>query len=195
MSRERAIETALEHLSNELRYQSWVPAIIDAEDADDAWRIYYDDRVHIETGKVDDARPGLLPLLVYKGSGEVTTDLSGRLASAWDFQVQGIADHDPDQEEYLNAMRLRDELDPWRHRCDRALVDLIADSDARFRTLTREDSRLRARFAPQAGPGWWWDRMPLDPKTTEEILRDPPVPYRVVWLLDLLEKRRRGRRS
>ena len=190
MSRERAIETALEHLRYELRYESWVAAITDARDVGDAWQIHYDDRVHIETGRIDDARPGLLPLLVYKGSGHVTADLSAFLTDGWDLHVECMEDHHPNQWEYFDALCVRDELYAWRHRCDRELVDLIASIDARFRNLTREDSRLRARFPAQAGPGWWWGRIPADPTASVEVLRDPSAPY-VVWLLDLMEKRRR----
>jgi len=63
---------AIEHLDN----PSWEPAVTEVEDAEDAWRVFYNSRTYVETGTISDAIAGNLPLLVSKETGAVDRDLT-----------------------------------------------------------------------------------------------------------------------
>jgi hypothetical protein len=71
-SQDEAIQIAIGHLRN----PSWDPAVVKVEDAGDAWRVFYNSRLYVETGEVSHALAGNLPLLIEKSSGGVTRDLT-----------------------------------------------------------------------------------------------------------------------
>jgi hypothetical protein len=95
LSRERASELALDYLNRQRPepefHLEWAPSmrskgfgrelperveivVVDTEDALDAWRVFYDSRMHAETGDIRHSLLGNLPLLVDKSSGELTYD-------------------------------------------------------------------------------------------------------------------------
>src|SRR5207245_2906030 len=69
---QRARTIALEQLVN----PTWEPALTKVEDAGDAWRVFYNSRIYVETGNTSHALAGNLPLLVSKETGNVEADLS-----------------------------------------------------------------------------------------------------------------------
>ena len=73
ISAEQAQSLALAWLAN----NEWEPAVVRAEDAGDAWRIFYDNRTYLDTKAVSHALEGNLPVLVDKTNGAVSVD------SAW----------------------------------------------------------------------------------------------------------------
>jgi hypothetical protein len=73
VTREEAQRLALDWLTND----EWEPAVTKVEDAGDAWRIFYNNRVYVETRAVSHALAGNLPVLVDKGTGTIEVD------SAW----------------------------------------------------------------------------------------------------------------
>jgi hypothetical protein len=166
----------------------WV--ITGVRDAGDAWQITYDSRAHLESSDIGDVTPGLGPLLVYKGSGQVTDDESGSLIYGWELHV-GLMDPVPsslDRHAYLFALQTPDEIELCLHHCDRATSDWLAGIDSEFERITREDDRFKDLFPDQAGSGWWWGRVPSDPEVAERILREPhsPVVPRLLAAADLI---------
>ena len=166
----------------------WV--ITGARDAGDAWQITYDSREHLESNDIHDEFPGLGPLLVDKGSGQVTNDVSGSLINTWELYV-GIMDPVPsnlDRHMYLVALQTRDEIESCLHHCDRATRDGLAGIDSEFERITCEDDRFKDLFPDHAGPGWWWGRVPSDPEVAERILREPysPVVPRLLAAAELI---------
>jgi hypothetical protein len=67
---EDARDVALRSLAND----EWEPAVTRVEDAGDAWRVFYNNRVYVETHAVSHALAGNLPLLVDKQNGTVGVD-------------------------------------------------------------------------------------------------------------------------
>jgi hypothetical protein len=61
---------ALAWLAND----QWEPAVTKVEDAGESWRIFYNNRVYVETRAVSHALAGNLPVLVDKGTGAVAVD-------------------------------------------------------------------------------------------------------------------------
>ena len=147
------------------------PAVVEVEDLGDAWRVFWNGREYIASGEIEYAVPGNHPRLVNKVSGEVTTDFSLYLIDAWANYVDSWDQHPPHGDfYYLRGLKFRDELEPCLHRCKQEWRGWVADADAQFAAITGEDHRLRMRFPADAAPGWWWDRMPLDPDAREDIL-------------------------
>lgn len=73
ISAEEAQPLALAWLAND----EWEPAVVRVEDAGDAWRVFYNSRIYLETKAVSHALAGNLPVLVDKANGAVSVD------SAW----------------------------------------------------------------------------------------------------------------
>ena len=73
ISAEEAQPLALAWLAND----EWEPGVVRVEDAGDAWRVFYNNRIYLETKAVNHALAGNLPVLVDKTSGAVSVD------SAW----------------------------------------------------------------------------------------------------------------
>ena len=71
-SKDEATQVAIEHLRN----PSWEPAVVSVEDTGDAWRVFYNSRIYVETGEFSHALAGNLPLLIDKSTGAVTNDLT-----------------------------------------------------------------------------------------------------------------------
>lgn len=106
VSRDSATALALEYLHN----PGWEPAVTDVEDAGDAWRIFYNSRVYVETGESSHALAGNLPLLIDKHSGDITTDLTYMPGTErWWFHERGFGvtvERDADRVYWAHLTRL-----------------------------------------------------------------------------------------
>jgi hypothetical protein len=95
------------------------------------------------------------------------------LIERWRSLVREMEEHTLDQYEYLGALEHRDQIEIWLQITgDQAAMDGVADIDARFENVTCEDGRFADHFAAQAGNGWWWKRVPSDPKAQQYIFDD-----------------------
>jgi len=74
MTAEEAQQMALAWLAND----EWEPAVTKVEDAVDSRRIFYNNRVYVETRAVSHALAGNLPVLVDKRTGAVNVDAAWR---------------------------------------------------------------------------------------------------------------------
>jgi len=101
------------------------------------------------------------------------TDGLGGLIQRWAEWVTELAEHPLDQHEYLGPLEHRDAIAEWLEVHGRAgASDAVGEADADFQALTVEDSRYAVHFAAQAGPGWWWQRMPSDPVALDYLTQD-----------------------
>jgi hypothetical protein len=71
---DEARDVALRSLADD----EWEPAVTKVEDTGDAWRVFYNNRIYVETRAVSHALAGNLPLLVDKQTGTVVVDHSWR---------------------------------------------------------------------------------------------------------------------
>jgi hypothetical protein len=70
MSADEAERLALDWLAND----ECEPAVTNVEDAGQVWRVFYNNRVYVETLAMSHALAGNLPLLVDKQSGAIGVD-------------------------------------------------------------------------------------------------------------------------
>lgn len=70
LSAEEAQSLALAWLAND----EWEPAVVRVEDAGEAWRVFYNNRIYLDTKAVSHALAGNLPVLVEKRTGAVSVD-------------------------------------------------------------------------------------------------------------------------
>ena len=95
------------------------------------------------------------------------------LRDRWATWVQELADHPLDQFEYLGLLSHRDSIATWLEvHGDGQIRDTVDEIDADFERLTEEDYRYYERFSAQAGPGWWWRRVPADPEALSYLTQD-----------------------
>lgn len=74
MGADEARDVALRSLAND----EWEPAITKVEDTGEAWRVFYNNQIYVETLAVSHALAGNLPLLVDKKNGTVVVDEAWR---------------------------------------------------------------------------------------------------------------------
>lgn len=95
------------------------------------------------------------------------------LADRWAAWVRELDDHPLDQFEYLGLLSHRDGIATWLEvHGDSRTRDVVDEIDADFEALTIEDSRYAERFSAQAGPGWWWRRVPADSAALSYLTQD-----------------------
>ena len=95
------------------------------------------------------------------------------LTDRWTAWVQELGEHPLDQFEYLGLLSHRDIIAAWLEvRGDNRTRDTVDEIDADFEGLTVEDSRYAEHFSTEAGPGWWWQRVPADPEALSYLTQD-----------------------
>ena len=98
---------------------------------------------------------------------------AGALTDRWAAWVQELGERPLDQFEYLGLLNHRDIIAAWLEvRGDNRTRDTVDEIDTDFEGLTVEDSRYAEHFPTQAGPGWWWQRVPADHEALSYLTQD-----------------------